>query len=85
MKTAIDLIDEKLQGNASFIDYANRSLVIKMSMEEYMNLKREAKAMFRQQIENAARIGFGAGIEYNSTPEMAEKFAEKFYTTNYGE
>jgi predicted metal-binding transcription factor (methanogenesis marker protein 9) len=56
-QTAFELFDEQLQEYIIAQDVVARKLIIEISFEEYMELKKQAKAMEKEQIEDAFDTG----------------------------
>jgi len=80
-KTAIDLLNEsaaKIIGNLA----SNGQIFIDYKIEDYYNDFWKAKAMFRQQIEDA----YDAGVRSQHGIQTADlKYGAKFYNNKYGE
>jgi hypothetical protein len=52
-QTAVDWVFEQLDEQVYKVDYDNRRISISISFEDMMTLKKEAKEMEKQQIEDA--------------------------------
>jgi hypothetical protein len=71
-QTSIEWLDEQIQEYAIAVDHVANTMVIKISFEEYMDLKRQAKEMHKQEILNAAERWKGTD------------FAERYYEETFG-
>lgn len=75
-QTAVDWFFEKLEKNGDVWENASiRAIQISIDVTEYLDLKRQAKERFRQQIENA----WYAGDEDGAIHEF-----EQYYNEEYG-
>jgi hypothetical protein len=75
-QTAVDWVFEQLDEQVYKVDYDNRRISISISFEDMMTLKKEAKEMEKQQIEDAYWEGIFNG-----------KFldGQGYYNENYGQ
>ena len=78
-QTAVDWVFEQLDEQVYKVDYDNRRISISISFEDMMTLKKEAKEMEKEQIEDAYWEGIfngefldGQGY-YNETFNTKEK------------
>jgi predicted metal-binding transcription factor (methanogenesis marker protein 9) len=55
--TAVEWLDEQLQEYVIAADHVANTIVIQISFEEYMDLKKQAKEMHKQEIVNAWEEG----------------------------
>jgi histidyl-tRNA synthetase len=74
-QTAVELFDEQLQEYIIAQDVVARKLIIEISFEEYMELKKQAKAMEKEQIKDAWIV---------TDNELQRLAAEKYYNETYG-
>lgn len=56
-QTAIEWLDEQIQERVIAQDIIAKKMIIEISMEDYINLKKQAKAMEKEQIEDAFHDG----------------------------
>jgi hypothetical protein len=79
-QTAVDWAFEQLDEQVYRIDYVERRLNISISFEDMMTLKKEAKEMEKQQIQEAWIEGGG----YSRLSEENDRMlAEQYYKENY--
>ena len=71
--TAVDWAFEQLDEQVFRIDHLERRINISISFEDMMTLKKEAKEMEKEQIEDAFLDG------YKSHPYMAEQYYNETY------
>ena len=63
--TSTEWLDEQIQEYVIAADHVANTMVIQISFEEYMDLKRQAKEMHKQEIIDAIENGnYGNGNEY---------------------
>ena len=80
--TAVEWLDEQIQERVIAQDVVARNMIIEISMEDYMDIKRQAKEMEKQQIIDA----FDEGKEYDYHINGAPKFdSETYFAETYGE
>jgi hypothetical protein len=75
-QTAFELFDEQLQEYIIAQDVVARKLIIEISFEEYMELKKQAKAMEKEQIMMAFNDG-----KVNSV--LNKRNSEQYYKKTY--
>jgi len=76
-QTAVDWFIEQLeQKGDAWENVSIRRVQISIDVSEYLDLKRQAKEMQKEEIENAYRIGFVKYLPYTN--------AEEYYTITYG-
>jgi hypothetical protein len=81
--TSIEWLDEQLQEYVIATDHVANTMVIKISFEEYMNFKREAKEMHKQEI--IKTFDEGQEYEYQYHINNAPKFdSQTYYNETYG-
>ncbi len=75
--TSIEWLDEQIQEYVIAADHVANTMVIQISFEEYMDLKRQAKEMHKKEIEQSFIDGRFSGCGcYNY---MKESDPEKYY------
>ena len=77
-QTAVDWAFEQLDEQVFRIDHLERRLNISISFEDMMTLKKEAKAMEKQHIEESFTEGC-------FTESWVLKSAEQYYNETYGD
>ena len=82
-QTAVDYFDEELQEYVIAQDNVLRKLIIEISFEDYMNLKKQAKEMEKEQIIDAINEGFNEGILYCTGETGNYKSPEQYYNKTY--
>ena len=75
--TAVEWLDEQIQERVIAQDVVARKMIIEISIEDYMDVKRLAKEMEKQQIIDAYRDCHGLGHIYGFD-------GEEYYTSTYG-
>jgi len=83
-QTAVDLAFEQLDEQVFRIDHLERRINISISFEDMMTLKKEAKEMEKEQIEDAFDIGFCEGFDFgfrdfDPTYESGEKYYKETF------
>ena len=76
--TAIEWFDEQIQEHVIAQDTVARKLVIEISFEEYMDLKRQTKEMEKEQIIKAVRAGYQF-YEDGFVPWIGEQYYNETY------
>jgi hypothetical protein len=77
-QTAVEWLDEQIQERVIAQDVVARKLIIEISMEDYMNIKIQAKEMEKQQIYEAFYEGEENAHKYKSSPTL-------YYNETYGQ
>jgi hypothetical protein len=83
-QTAIELAFEQLDEQVFRIDHVERRINISISFEDMMTLKKEAKEIENEQIQDAFDIGFCEGFDFgyrdfDPTYESGEMYYDKTY------
>ncbi len=73
VQTAVEWLVDQLDEQVFRIDHVERRINISISFEDIMTLKKEAKEIEKNQIENAFIDG------YKSHPYLAEKYYKETY------
>ena len=80
-QTAVEWLDEQLQERVIAQDHVVRKMIIEISFEDYINLKKVAKSMERQQIIDAYYLA----KEYRNQEALYENNGEQYFTETYVE
>ena len=75
-QTAVEWLVDQLDEQVFRIDHVERRINISISFEDMMTLKKEAKEMEKDQIEEAFLDG------YRSHPYLAEQYYNETYNDN---
>ena len=83
-QTAIELAFEQLDEQVFRIDHVERRINISISFEDMMTLKKKAKEIENEQIQDAFDIGFCEGFDFgyrdfDPTYESGEMYYDKTY------
>ena len=85
-QTAVDWLIEELENKGdAWENVSIRRLQISIDVSEYLDLKRKAKKMEKEQIEDAYDYGFADGFDdgkYDDEPQYGN--AEQYYEEMHG-
>jgi hypothetical protein len=83
-QTAFELFDEQLQEYIIAQDVVARKLIIEISFEDYMELKKQAKAMEKEQMIKAHLEGWSDAYDYlQDNGNKPARQAEEYYNETY--
>ena len=91
--TAVEWLDEQIQERVIAQDVVARKMIIEISIEDYMDVKRLAKEMEKQQIIDAYWGGLNGSInDYSESKKVGSeiidikygKGADQYYNETYG-
>lgn len=78
MQTAVEYFDEQIQERVIAQDVVARKIIIEISMEDYMDIKRQAEEMEKQHIIDAHLIGLIRSLEMEATKQATEYYNETY-------
>ncbi len=88
-QTAVEWLDEQIQERVIAQDVVARKMIIEISMEDYMDIKRQAKEKEKEQIIEAAERWKGTNFAeqyYNETTQLGIGAVRvRFYLCDYDE
>lgn len=79
MQTAVEWLDEQIQERVIAQDVVARKMIIEISIEDYMDVKRLAKEMEKKQIMDAVKYHIDLLNETEISDEEIEKESERLY------
>jgi hypothetical protein len=82
-QTAVEWLDEQIQERVIAQDVVARKMIIEISMEDYMDIKRQAKEKEKEQIEDAHIEGQRVFDKHPHT-QWTNDQAEQYYNETYG-
>jgi len=81
--TSIEWLDEQIQEYVIAVDHVANTMLIQISFEEYIDLKRQAKEMHKAEIIDAVLFGMQKGLNINKVPEIDSDWVNNYYQETF--
>ena len=81
--TSVEWLDEQIQERVIAQDVVVRKMIIEVSMEDYIEIKKQAKKQEKQDIISAYAFGHNDGCRYMTNEKQEFEHGESYYAETF--